>query len=352
MHNPKIGVLIAQLGTPEAPTPGALRRYLREFLADPRVIEFNRLAWWFILQIILLVRPRRSAKLYQRIWTEQGSPLLLTSNSVVRKLQAVLDRDFSAGRFKVALGMRYGQPAIASAIDDFCQLGVERVLIFPMYPQYSGPTTASTYDAAFKALLNRRVVPAVRVVPPYFRHPLYLNALAASIRDELAKLDWQPEKIIVTYHGVPKRYVTNGDPYQLHCGTTTCALAEELGWQPDDYVLSFQSRFGSEEWLQPYTDQVIAELGRQGLKRIAAVCPAFTADCLETIDEIGHEGLKQFQAAGGEQLHLIPCLNDHDDWVQAMKQIALQELRGWLEDEHTSKRFEPEETSPILFAGK
>ena len=245
MPQNKIGILIAQLGTPDAPTALALRKYLRQFLSDPRVIEFNRLAWWFILRIILLVRPRRSARLYQRIWTKEGSPLLVTSQSQVQKLQLELDRDFGPDKFQVILGMRYGNPSIPSAIDTLCNEGIDRILVFPMYPHYSGPTTASTYDEAFKYALNRRVVPTLRVVPPYFENPTYIRTLAESVKESLSQLEWQPEKVIVTYHGIPKRYVDNGDPYQKHCRATTGALVKEVGWEPDDYVMGFQSRFWS-----------------------------------------------------------------------------------------------------------
>lgn len=326
----RTGVLIAQLGTPDAPTPSALRRYLRQFLGDPRVIEMNRVLWWLILHlIVLVVRPKKSAQLYRKIWTKEGSPLLVTSQAQVHKLQAALDRDCGKNRFRVILGMRYGNPSLAAAIDTLCRERVDRIVLFPMYPQYAGPTTASTYDEVFKHLLRRRVVPSLHVIPPYFDHPRYIESLANSVRESLMKLAWKPEKVLVTYHGVPKRYVDGGDPYQSHCTATTQALAAALAWGKEDYTMSFQSRFGREEWLRPYTDETLHALGKQGLKRLAAVCPAFVTDCLETIDEIGEIGKEQFREAGGEDLHLVPCLNDREDWVEAMKEIILQEVKGW-----------------------
>ncbi len=325
----KIGILLAQLGTPDAPTPKALRRYLRQFLSDPRVIELNRVLWWLILNlIVLVVRPRRSARLYQKIWTERGSPLLVISQSQVRQLQEELRREHG-DKFEVVLGMRYGQPSIPVAIEALCRKGVDGVLVFPMYPQYAAATTASTYDEVFKHLPKRRYVPALRVVRPYFDHSAYITTLAESVRASLGELAWQPEKILISFHGIPQRYADNGDPYPQHCEATVRLLAQELGWKDGDYIMSFQSRFGNEAWLQPYTDVTLAELGKQGCKRIAALCPGFTTDCLETIDEIGEIGQEQFHATGGEQLHLIPCLNDSERWIQAMKTIALQESAGW-----------------------
>jgi ferrochelatase len=326
----KIGILLAQLGTPDAPTAKALRRYLRQFLGDPRVIELNRVLWWLILNgIVLVTRPKNSAKLYQKIWTPEGSPLLVVSQSQARKLDEELQREHN-DKFEVVLGMRYGQPAIPSALDALCRKGVDGILVFPMYPQYAAATTASTYDEVFKYLPQRRYVPALRVAQPYFEHPAYIKALADSVRESLAQLTWQPEKILISFHGIPQRYADNGDPYPQHCEATVRNLAQALAWKASDYIMSYQSRFGKEVWLRPYTDVTLGELGKQGLKRIAALCPGFTTDCLETIDEIGNLGEEQFRATGGEQLHLIPCLNDSDRWIQAMKTIALQESAGWI----------------------
>lgn len=326
----KIGILLAQLGTPDAPTPKALRRYLRQFLGDPRVIELNRVVWWLILNlIVLVVRPRKSARLYQKIWTPNGSPLLVTSQAQAEKLEHALNQEHD-GRFKVVLGMRYGNPSIPTALETLCRETPEGILVFPMYPQYAAATTASTYDEVYKYLPKRRYVPALRMVRPYYDHPTYIRSLADSVRESLQQLDWQPEKTVISFHGIPKRYADMGDPYPQHCEATVRALARELGWQNGEYIMSFQSRFGNEVWLQPYTDQTLAELGKQNLKRLAALCPGFVTDCLETIDEIGEIGQEQFRAAGGERLHLIPCLNDSERWIQAMKAIVLEESAGWL----------------------
>jgi len=326
MTRPAPAVLVAQLGTPAAPTARALRPYLREFLGDPRVIEANRVVWWLVLNAIVLPRrPRRSAALYRRIWTDRGSPLLLYSKAQVEGLQAAL-----GDAARVELGMRYGEPSIASAMSSLLSSGVERVLVFPMFPQYSGATTASIYDAVFQHLKGVRVVPALRFVPPYHAHPAYIGALAAIAREELDRLSWKPDRILITFHGIPRRYIDKGDVYRSHSEETARLLASTLGLAPGEYEVSFQSRFGREEWLTPYTEERLVELPRSGVKRIAAICPGFTADCLETLDEIGNEGRRIFQEAGGEDLKLIPCLNAHPAWIEAMATIAREELRGWM----------------------
>jgi ferrochelatase len=327
MDPTRTGILIAQLGTPDAPTARALRPYLRQFLSDPRVIEANRALWWAILNLFVLPRrPARSAALYRRVWTERGSPLLFHTLDQARGLEAAL-----GGKALVEAGMRIGNPSLAAAFDSLRRRGAERILVFPMFPQYSGTTTASIYDGVFDYLKGQRVVPTLRFVPPYHAHPAYIDALAAVAREELARLAWRPEKILITFHGIPRRYVEKGDVYPQHAGETTRLLASALGLAPEDYVLSFQSRFGREEWLRPYTDEMLGELGRSGVKRIAAICPGFAADCLETIDEIGHEGKRQFEEAGGQELKLIPCLNAHPAWIEGMARIAREELSGWLD---------------------
>ena len=320
------GVLIAQLGTPAAPTAKALRPYLRQFLGDPRVIEANRIVWWLVLNAIVLPRrPKRSAALYRRIWTDRGSPLLLFSKAQVERLQAAL-----GAAARVELGMRYGEPSIASAMSSLLASGVERILVFPMFPQYSGATTASIYDAVFEHLRGVRVVPALRFVPPYYAHPAYIDALAAIAREELGRLPWKPDRILITFHGIPRRYIDKGDVYRKHSEETACLLATALGLAPGEYEVSFQSRFGREEWLTPYTEERLAELPKNGVKRVAAICPGFTADCLETLDEIGNEGKRIFLEAGGEDLKLLPCLNAHPAWIEGMATIAREELRGWV----------------------
>ena len=330
----KIGVLVAQLGTPQAPTARALRPYLRQFLSDPRVIDLHPLRWYPILYLFVLTRrPARSAALYANIWTDEGSPLMVHSQAQTRGLQERL-----GSAYRVVLGMRYGEPSIARAVQSLEQEGVERILVFPMYPQFSCATTGSIYDAVNRAALGRRCpwffdrkrqMPALRFVPPYADHPAYINALKQSVAAAVARLSWTPDRYLITFHGIPRRYVDEGDPYRRHCEETARQLAAALGLAEDEWVSGFQSRFGKEPWLEPYTEEVLARLGGQGVRRLVAICPGFTADCLETLDEIGREGAEQFSSGGGQQFHLVPCLNDHPAWLDAMATIARQELAGW-----------------------
>ena len=322
-------MLLAQLGTPDAPTPAALRRYLRQFLSDPRVVERNRVVWWFILRLLVLPRrPRHSAALYQRIWSRDGSPLLVISRSQARALEAELTRH-EPERFKVALGMRYGSPSIASAVRELLAWGADRLLLFPLYPQYAGATTGSTYDEVFRQLSMLRFVPALRVVPPYYAHTAYIDALAESVREAMTPLPRPPDKIIMSFHGIPQRFVDRGDPYASHCEATARSLAARAGWENGTYLISYQSRAGREPWLLPYTDETLAGLARTGVRHVMVICPGFVADCLETVDEIGHVGLEQFRAAGGETLQLVAGLNDRPRWIAAMTEIVLEQLQGW-----------------------
>jgi ferrochelatase len=326
----RIGVLLAQLGTPDAPTPEALRRYLRQFLSDPRVVERNRVLWWFILRLLVLPRrPHHSAALYRRIWTREGSPLLVISQAQARALETALNGQ-EPGHFKVALGMRYGSPSIESALHDLVAWGADRLLLFPMYPQYAGATTGSTYDEVFEQLSALRAVPALRVVPPYFAHRAYIEALAHSGREAAAALPQPPEKIILSFHGIPQRFVDSGDPYASHCEATARALAAQAGWADSTWLMTYQSRTGRQPWLRPYTDETLADLARSGTRRVMVMCPGFVADCLETIDEIAHVGQEQFRAAGGDALHFVEGLNDRPCWIAAMTSIALEQLHGWL----------------------
>ena len=330
----KIGVLVAQLGTPQAPTARALRPYLRQFLSDPRVIDLHPLRWYPILYLFVLTRrPARSAALYANIWTDEGSPLMVHSQAQTRGLQERL-----GAAYRVVLGMRYGEPSIARAVQSLEQEGIERILVFPMYPQFSCATTGSIYDAVNRAALGRRCpwffdrkrqMPALRFVPPYADHPAYINALKQSVAAAVARLSWTPDRYLITFHGIPRRYVDEGDPYRRHCEETARQLAAALGLADDEWISGFQSRFGKEPWLEPYTEEVLARLGGQGVRRLVAICPGFTADCLETLDEIGREGAEQFSSGGGQQFHLVPCLNDHPAWLDAMATIARQELAGW-----------------------
>jgi protoporphyrin/coproporphyrin ferrochelatase len=325
----RTGVLLVQLGTPDAPTPPALRRYLKQFLSDPRVVERNRALWWFILRLLVLPRkPRRSAALYQRIWTPEGSPLLVISRAQARALQAGLARQ-EPERFKVVLGMRYGSPSIESAVKELRDWGAERLLLFPLYPQYAGATTGSTYDEVFKQLSQLRYVPALRVVPPYYTDAGYIEALAQSVREAMASVTRPPDKIVISFHGIPQCMVDQGDPYASHCEATARALAARAGLANGAWLIGYQSRAGKEPWLLPNTDEVFVELARSGARHVMVICPGFVTDCLETIDEIAYVGREQFQAAGGESLQFVEGLNVRPRWVDAMTEIALEQLHGW-----------------------
>lgn len=333
----KVGVLIAQLGTPDAPTPGKLRPYLRQFLSDPRVIEVNRLLWWVLLNFVILVtRPRRSAKLYRRIWGEDGSPLLTITRKQTLAVAEKLRSQFP--HVEVEFGMRYGTPSLERGLDALIAKGCSKILLFPMYPQYAAATTASTYDAVFPHLLKRRWVPTLRVAEPYYAHPRYIKAQAEIINEHLAALPWTPERLVLSYHGVPEKYVKKGDPYCCQCVETTAALVPLVKLDSDKIIHTFQSRFGRDPWLTPYTDETFEELGHGGVKSIAVVAPGFTADCLETLDELGNEGHEQFTEAGGERYSVVPCLNDHPLWIDAMTSIVREELGSWLEGEARAVR--------------
>ena len=323
---PKPGVLLIQLGTPDAPTAPALRRYLRQFLGDRRVIEVPRWKWWFILNLFVLpFRPARSAAKYRRIWNDKtGSPLLHYTRLQTEALQKALPQ------VPVRFGMQVGNPPVADVVREMIRDGVDRLVVLPMYPQYSATTTASATDVLFKALTEVRRVPALRIVPPYYDHPAYLDAVTAVVREDLAKLPWQPDHYLLSFHGIPIRYAKAGDPYALHVKRTTAQLIPRLGWPRDKWTQTFQSLFGREEWLKPYTDETLKELARSGRKRVFVATPGFTTDCLETIDEIGYEARETFAHAGGEELRQCPCLNDHPAWIEAMRALVLQEGQGWI----------------------
>lgn len=327
-----IGVLLAQLGTPDAPTPQAVRTYLRQFLSDTRVVDLSPLFWQPLLRLVILnTRPKRSARLYQRIWTLEGSPLLLHSQAQAAGVQARLGEGY-----RVRLGMRYGNPSIASVLAAFDGEGIDRILVLPLYPQFSITTTGSIYDAVTDAAFGRpgglqpdrrRKMPTLRYAAPYYTDAGYIAALAASLRPPIQAN--APETVLFTFHGVPKRYVDEGDPYRRQCGVTARMLAEALGLEAGCWRVSFQSRFGREPWLQPYTDDTLRKLGAAGTRSLLIASPGFTADCLETIDEIGHEGRIVFEEAGGGQFTLAPCLNDHPAWLDALAAIARRETQGW-----------------------
>jgi len=332
MHDPvsassgrRVGVLLIQLGTPDEPTSTALRRYLRQFLGDPRVIEVPRWKWWLILNLFVLpTRPKQSAAKYQRIWRDTGSPLLHITRRQAEALQSLLPE------VPVRFGMQIGKPAVGEVVRSMIASGVERLIVLPMYPQYSATTTASALDTLFHALMKERRIPALRIVPPYYDHPAYLNAATAVIQQELARLSWEPEHYLLSFHGIPIQYAQRGDPYATHVNRTTHGLLKRLGWPRERWTQSYQSLFGRDPWLRPYTDEVLKRLAGNGVKRVFVATPGFTADCLETLDEIGRESREVFEHAGGEKLHQCPCLNDHPAWIDAMRTIILQEGQGWL----------------------
>ncbi|HZZ80328.1 MAG TPA: ferrochelatase [Gemmataceae bacterium] len=320
-----VGILLIQLGTPDAPTPEALRPYLQQFLGDPRVIEDPPWFWPILFRYILLKRPADSAAKYQRIWDKTtGSPLLHWTKRQTELLQAQLPN------IPVRFGMQVGNPPVADVVRDLIRAGVGRLIVFPMYPQYSATTTASATDVLFKCLLKERRVPALRIVPPYYQHPAYLDAMARLIAEEERKLPWRPDHRLLSFHGIPKRYAKAGDPYATHVKRTTRELVARLAWQRSEWTQTFQSLFGREVWLKPYTDEVLAQLAKAGKKRVFVALPGFTADCLETIDEIGNESREAFLHAGGEALHACPCLNDHPAWIDAMRTIIVEEGAGWI----------------------
>jgi ferrochelatase len=320
------GVLLIQLGTPDAPTSSALRRYLRQFLGDPRVIEAPRLKWWLVRNLLILpFRPARSAAKYRLIWNETtGSPLLHYTRLQAEALQRQLP---SAS---VTFAMQVGNPSVASTVRGLIGRGVDRLIVLPMYPQYSATTTASATDVLFKALMRERRVPALRLAPPYYAHPAYIDALTEVIQGELKRLPREPDHYLLSFHGIPIRYSRSGDPYATHVKRTTAALVKKLGWPRSKWTQSFQSLFGREEWLKPYTEETLVKFAKSGVKRGFIAMPGFTADCLETIDEIGREATEAFHRAGGEELHRCPCLNDHPAWIDAMRRIIEEEGQGWL----------------------
>ena len=322
------GILLVNLGTPSAPTVMAVRAYLKEFLSDPRVVEIPRLPWWLILNLfILTTRPKQSAKKYAKIWSKEGSPL-----AVHTAKQASLLKGYLGGRLKtphaVAWAMRYGNPSIGKALRGLRETGCDRILVLPMYPQYSMSTTASVFDAVFSGIASLRNVPALRLVKHYHDHPAYIAALAKSVGDYWMT-NGRPDKLVMSFHGVPKFTLTRGDPYHCECHKTARMLGEELGLKPEQYVVTFQSRFGRTEWLKPYTMDTVVELGKRKVGRVDVVCPGFVADCLETLEEIGIENKAAFLQAGGREFNLIPCLNERHEWIEALARIAAENLHGW-----------------------
>lgn len=327
---PAVGVLLTNLGSPDAPTPAAVRRYLAEFLSDPRVVELPRLVWWPILHgVILRVRPGKSAALYQAVWSEEGAPLLAITRRQAGKLQAVL-RERGNVEIPVVVAMRYGNPSIAAGLAELRERGVGKVLVLPLYPQYSASTTASTFDAVAATLRGERFLPALRFVDHYHEEDDYIHALAESIRRH-QKHHGTPDRLVFSFHGIPQRYADAGDPYPRQCEATVAKLVRRLGLGDDQWLLTYQSRFGREPWLQPYTDETLKRLGAARLAHVQVVCPGFAADCLETLEEIDQQNREIFMHAGGGSFGYIPALNDDDLHIEALANLALRNLAGWLD---------------------
>lgn len=342
-QTPRLGILLANLGTPDAPTPRALRKYLAQFLADPRIVELPRLLWRIILHgVILRLRPARSARLYKKIWTDDGSPLLVyaqrQTEGVRQRLQARVP-----GPVSVELAMRYGEPATDAALRRLREQGAERLLILPLYPQYSGATTGSSFDAIAAELTRWRWVPELRFIGQYHDDARYIQCLANCVREH-----WQArgrgEKLLFSFHGTPERYLLQGDPYHCQCQKTARLVAEQLGLADGAWQVSFQSRFGKARWLQPYTDATIAACGDQGLKTIDVICPGFSADCLETLEEIEGENAEVFRHAGGGALRYIPALNDRAEHLDMLTDLLLEHAQGWPEMRGCAQR-EPQTTA-------
>jgi ferrochelatase len=317
-------ILLINLGTPDSPTPPAVRRYLRQFLSDPRVIEIPRALWLPILHsVVLTTRPRQSARKYASIWSSSGSPLRVHTEQQARLLGERL-----APQVRVEFAMRYGEPSIPATLARLKSESCERVLLFPMYPQYAASTTASAFDHACEFLRRTRNVPEIRLVKEFHDHPAYIDALAALVRDHW-KHSGRPDRLVMSFHGLPRYTLARGDPYSQQCHQTARLLAKRLELAEGEWRLTFQSRFGRAAWIEPYTASTLSAYGRQGVRRVDVVCPGFVADCLETLEEIGIECRKTFLDSGGAEFHLLPCLNERADWIDALALIARQHLANW-----------------------
>ncbi|MBV1701698.1 MAG: ferrochelatase [Hyphomicrobiales bacterium] len=332
----KVGVLLVNLGTPEATDYWSMRAYLKEFLSDRRVIETSRWIWWPILNLIILTfRPGRKGKDYASIWNKERneSPLKTTTRSQAEKLaEAFASGRLGAGGDKVVVewAMRYGKPSIQSGIEGLQARGCDRILIVPLYPQYSAATSATVCDKAFEALAKMRWQPSIRVAPPYYDDPAYIEALAQSLRNSIAELDFEPEVLLASFHGVPKSYLDKGDPYHCHCVKTWRLLRESMGMSVEQFPMSFQSRFGPAQWLKPFTDETVKSLAQSGVRKLAVLTPGFSADCLETLEEIGVENAEYFHHAGGQKFAALPCLNDSPEGMVMLEALVSRELQGWI----------------------
>jgi len=326
-----IGVLLVNLGTPESPSVADVRRYLREFLWDPRVVELARPLWWLLLNLVILTtRPRRSAKAYAKVWTEAGSPLLVISKKQHAALQTLLESQ-QGHPLKVALAMRYGKPGIAAGLEELREAGAKRVLVLPLYPQYSATTTAAIVDAVADELRHWRALPELRFINDYHHHPAYISALAGSVR-RYWSVHGEPDKLLLSFHGIPQEYVDAGDPYAEQCYKTAELLIAALELPAERWQLSFQSRLGPKQWLQPYTDHTLEALAKEGVRNIHVVCPGFSVDCLETLEEVAMENRDIFLEAGGKQYGYIECLNDHASHIQLFSELISLHTRGWVDD--------------------
>jgi len=324
----RIGVLLINLGTPDGTDYWSMRRYLKEFLSDRRVIELPRLIWWPILNFIVLSRrPSASGHAYAAIWNKEKdeSPLRTITRSQAEALAAEMDE-----KVVVDWAMRYGNPSIESRLDALTAAGCERILLAPLYPQYSAATTATANDKSFQALMKMRWQPAVRTLPPYHDDPVYIEALCKSLQSGIADLDFEPEVVLASFHGLPKSYLLKGDPYYCHCQKTGRLMRAFLGWDESRFKITYQSRFGKAEWLQPYTDKTVEALAKQGVKRLAVITPGFSADCVETLEEIVMQNGEIFAEHGGDRFALIPCLNDSKEGMNVIKTVVDRELQGWL----------------------
>ncbi|GAA0572561.1 ferrochelatase [Halomonas salifodinae] len=329
MSPPRFGVMLVNLGTPDAPTPQAVRRYLAEFLSDRRVVDAPRWLWWPILHgVILRLRPPRVAKAYASVWTEEGSPLLAIGRRQQRALGERLEAELGEP-IPVELAMTYGNPSLVEAGLRLRQAGAERILVLPLYPQFSRSTTAAVFDGLARSLARCPHLPELRFVRDYHDHPAYIGALAASIREHWAAHDGERGKLMFSYHGIPKRYADQGDPYPRHCRRTSELVAEALGLGEDDWQLCYQSRFGREEWLKPYTDETLKAWGGNGVEHVDIISPAFAADCLETLEELEEENRENFLAAGGKTYRYIPALNDRDDHIGLFAELVKTHSQGW-----------------------
>lgn len=327
----KIGVIVSNLGTPQAPTKQALKPYLKQFLSDPRVVEVPKVIWWCILNgVILNIRPKRSAAAYATVWSDEGSPLLVHTKNQAKGIAARF-ADTWGDQVLVEYAMRYGQPSVESAIDKLLNAGARKIIVLPLYPQYCASTSGSTFDAIAQDFLKRRWLPELRFINQYVDNEAYIACIGDSIKAHWDK-HGRTDKLLFSYHGIPKRYLDNGDPYHCQCHKTTRLVAEYLGLGNDEYMTTFQSRFGREEWLKPYTDETLKGLPATGVKSVQVICPGFSSDCLETIEEIGEENREYFEQNGGERYEYIPSLNSDDAHIDMLFELLQQNMQGWQQD--------------------